>query len=92
MNLHQSATGAVARAYHNAAPHPDAKAEWWFLQGRFDLEGAGHDVMVMLGRATARAASDETGWILLVSLREEGTRELAVTSLATENMTDEFPG
>ncbi|GKY89218.1 polyprenyl synthetase family protein [Sinisalibacter aestuarii] len=88
MNLqHVSGSGPVSCAFHDAAPHPEVKTEWWFVQGEFMLEGRAHDLMVMFGRATSQEDTGETGWLLFASLRAVGAADLDYISLATESMT-----
>lgn len=84
MNLHTlDAQQPVSLGHHDAAPHPEAAAEWWYFQGQVDFAGTAHDVMVMVVRSAPKQSGQAPGWLLLKSLRAENERDLAVTSVAS---------
>ena len=78
----------VALRHHDAAPHTDARTEWWYLQGHFTLNEGDHSFMVMAVRLLPKRNALRPGWLLLFSSAGPDHQTHAFASWASRSMAE----
>ena len=82
------AAGPVSLRHHDAAPHSDARTEWWYAQGHFTLNEDDHSFMVMAVRVLPKTNLLRPGWLLLISAGGPDHQSHAFSSRASRSMAE----